>query len=79
VKKKEKQIFPLWLFSILSICGLMASGIFIGKISVGEYSSIHLTKAIGFGFLGLLMFWGVLTSITTIEINNQNLHEGIEE
>ena len=58
MNKNEKQYFPRWLFALLAIGGLLASGIFIGIMSVENYSNVRLAEAVGFGIMGLLMFWG---------------------
>jgi hypothetical protein len=59
--KKGKQSFPRWLFTILAIGGLLASGIYIGIMSVQGFSGMRLAQAVGFSILGLLMFWGALS------------------
>jgi len=60
MEKKEKSLFPRWLFAIIAIGGLLASGIFIGIMSVDGFSIIRLAQAAGFAILGLIMFWGAL-------------------
>ena len=59
MNKNEKQTFPRWAFAILAIGGLIASGIFIGIMSVEGYTNVRLVEIVGFGVMGLLMFWGV--------------------
>ena len=56
--KNKKQDFPRWLFAFLAVGGLMASGIFLGIISIEGYTFMRLAQAVGFGIMGLLMFWG---------------------
>jgi hypothetical protein len=56
--KTGKRAFPRWLFAILAIGGLLASGIYIGIISVEGFSGLRFAQALGFGVMGLLMFWG---------------------
>jgi hypothetical protein len=58
--KKEKSLFPRWLFAILAIGGLLASGIFIGIMSVDGFTSLRLAQVAGFSILGLIMFWGAI-------------------
>jgi hypothetical protein len=52
--------FPWWLFAILAIGGLMASGVYIGIQSLAGISTAPIIKAAGFGIFGLLMFLGAL-------------------
>jgi len=54
--------FPRWLFALLAIAGLLASGIYIGVMSVEGFTGMRLVQAMGFGILGLLMFWGALAN-----------------
>jgi hypothetical protein len=63
--KTEKRSFPRWSFAILAIGGLLASGIYIGVMSVEGFAGVRLLQAAGFGILGLLMFWGALSSHET--------------
>jgi hypothetical protein len=58
MNKNEKQSFPRWAFAMLAVGGLLASGIFIGIMSVEGYTNVRLVEAVGFGIMGLLMFWG---------------------
>jgi len=58
--KNGKQIFPRWLFAMLAVGGLLASGIYIGIISVQGYTNTRFIQAAGFGIFGLLMLWGAL-------------------
>jgi hypothetical protein len=60
MKNTEKHTFPRWIFAVIAIGGLMASGIYLGIISVEGVTSIRLVEAIGFGLLGLIMFWGAI-------------------
>ena len=61
MEKISKESFPRWLFAILATGGLVASGIFIGIMSVEGFTGVRLLQAAGFGILGLLMFWGALS------------------
>lgn len=60
--KTEKRSFPRWLFAILAIGGLVASGIYLGIMSVEGFTSLRLAQSAGFGLLGLVMFWGAIQS-----------------
>lgn len=61
MKETRDRSFPRWLFAIIAICGLLASGIYVGVMSVEGFTGIRLFQAAGFGILGLLMFWGALS------------------
>jgi len=58
--KTEKVPFPWWLFACLSIGGLLASGIYLGIMSVEGFTGMRFVQAAGFGVMGLVMFWGAL-------------------
>jgi hypothetical protein len=58
VDKKKNQMPPWWLFALIAIGALIASGIYIGIMSVEGMKTMELVQAIGYGLLGLLMFWG---------------------
>lgn len=60
MENTRKDSFPRWLFAIIAIGGLLASGIYLGIMSVEGYAGVHLAEAVGFGLMGLLMFWGAL-------------------
>ena len=62
MKNSEKRTLPRWVFAIIAIGGLLASGIYLGIISAEGVTSIRLVEAIGFGLLGLIMFWGAIQS-----------------
>ena len=51
---------PRWLFTILTVGALLASGIYIGMIHVEGASTGHIVRAAGYGVFGLLMLWGAL-------------------
>jgi hypothetical protein len=59
---KEVKKFPRWIFVLLAAGGLLASGIYIGIMSVEGVSSTRLLQAGGYGALGLVMYWGALKS-----------------
>jgi hypothetical protein len=54
----NKNRVPWWLFGIIAVGALLASGIYVGIMSVEGVTGIRLVEAIGFGVLGLIMFWG---------------------
>ena len=58
MENTEKGSFPRWLFAILAIGGLLASGIYLGIMSVEGMTGMRMVQAAGFGVLGLIMFWG---------------------
>ena len=60
MENTRKGSFPRWLFAIIAIGGLLASGIYLGIMSVEGYAGLHLAQAVGFGLMGLLMFWGAI-------------------
>jgi hypothetical protein len=55
----ERRV-PWWLFGIISAGALLASGIYVGVMSVEGASGIRLSEATAFGLLGLTMFWGAI-------------------
>jgi len=58
--KTGKQSFPRWLFAIIAIGGLLASGIFLGIMTVEGFTGLRIAQAAGFGIMGLIMFWGAI-------------------
>ncbi len=58
--KTRKSSFPRWLFAVIAIGGLLASGIYIGVMSMEGFTGLRLAQAAGFGLLGLIMFWGAI-------------------
>jgi len=60
MKQKEKLTFPSWMFAVLAIGGFLASGIFIGIMSIEEFTAMRFSQAAGFGIMGLVMFWGAI-------------------
>ncbi len=61
MEKTGKQSFPRWGFAIIAIGGLLASGIYLGIMSGEGFAGMRLVQAIGFGGLGLIMFWGAVS------------------
>ena len=53
-----KKAFPRWLFAIIAVGGLLASGIFLGIMSREGFTTPRLLQSLGFCVLGLIMFWG---------------------
>jgi hypothetical protein len=60
MKTNATQTFPRWLFALIAIGGLVASGIYIGIMSVEGFAGLRLVQVAGFGLLGLIMFWGAI-------------------
>lgn len=58
--RTENGSIPQWIFVILAIGGLLACGIFIGVMSLEGFTTKRLLQAVGFGVLGLIMFWGAI-------------------
>ena len=60
----QKAWSRLWwaalIQGIIAVGGLLASGIYIGIISVEGFTSLRFAQAAGFGLMGLVMFWGAL-------------------
>jgi len=53
-----KHRVPWWLFAIIAVGALLASGIHLGIMSVEGLAAMRLVQAVGFGLLGLIMLWG---------------------
>ncbi len=62
MENKKSSSFPRWIFAIIAIGALIASGIFIGIMSIEGTSGLRLAQAIGFSIVGLLMLWGAIQS-----------------
>jgi len=60
MKESKDNRLPRWVFSLIAIGGLVASGIFLGIMSVEGFSISRIFQAAGFGLMGLLMDWGAL-------------------
>ena len=60
MEKTHTKAFPRWIFTLLSIGGAWASGIYLGKITIEGASTGLLIPAIGFGLMSFLMAWGAL-------------------
>jgi len=55
---KDKAKFPRWIFAVIAIGGLLASGLYLGIMSTEGYSNLRLVQSLGYGMMGLVMFWG---------------------
>ena len=51
---------PWWLFALIAVGALVASGIYLGILSVERVSAGHIVRAAAFGLLGLVMLWGAI-------------------
>jgi hypothetical protein len=60
MEKTGKRSFPRWLFAVIAIGGLVASGIYLGIMSVEGFTSLRFAQSAGYGLLGLVMFWGAI-------------------
>ena len=60
MKKTHAKTLPRWIFTLLSIGGAWASGIYLGKISIAGASTALLVPVIGFGLMAFLMAWGAI-------------------
>jgi hypothetical protein len=61
MENAESGVFPRWLFALIAIGGLLASGIYIGIMSLEGITGARFIQAAAYGVLGLLMFWGALS------------------
>ena len=57
-----KRRVPWWLFAVIAVGALLASGIYLGIASVEGPATGHLVRAVVFGVLGLVMLWGATHS-----------------
>ena len=57
-----KNRAPWWLFAVVAVGALLASGIYIGIMSVEGTTTPHVAQAIAFGLLGMIMLWGATHS-----------------
>ena len=51
---------PRWLFAVLAVGGLLASGIYLGIMRLDGASTWNVVRAILFGVFGLLMLLGAM-------------------
>jgi hypothetical protein len=61
MERNRTKTLPRWIFTLLSIGGAWASGIYLGKITIEGASMGLLIPVIGFAVLGLMMAWGALS------------------
>ena len=61
MERNRAKALPRWTFTLLSIGGAWASGIYLGKITIEGASMGLLIPVIGFAVLGLMMAWGALS------------------
>ncbi|MBI9044667.1 MAG: hypothetical protein JEZ06_09290 [Anaerolineaceae bacterium] len=54
----NKRTFPKWIFAVIAIGALFSSGIFTGILSIEGFTNLRFLQTLGFGLLGLIMFWG---------------------
>jgi hypothetical protein len=57
-----KHQVPWWLFAVIAAGALVASGIYVGIMSIKGFAPVRLAQAVGFGALGLIMIWGATHS-----------------
>ena len=57
-----KHRVPRWVFAVIAVGALVASGIYLGIMSVEGPSTGDLVRAVVFGVLGLVMLWGATHS-----------------
>jgi hypothetical protein len=62
MQQSKRHTVPWWLFAIIAVGALLASGISLGIISAAGATTRHVTQAVSFGLLGLVMFWGAVHS-----------------
>jgi len=60
MERSRSMRFPRWAFALVAVGGLVASGIYWGMMRVQGVATTHLVRALAFGVLGLVMFWGAL-------------------
>ena len=53
-----KRRAPWWLFAVIAAGALLASGVFLGTMSIEGPTATRIIQAVGFGVLGLTMLWG---------------------
>lgn len=51
---------PRWIFIVLTVGGLLASGIFVGIMRVEGATAGSVIRAIAYGLFGLAMLWGAV-------------------
>ena len=61
MEKSRVRTPPRLMFLLLSIGGVWASGIYLGKITIEGASTGLLIPMICFGVMGLIMVWGAIS------------------
>jgi hypothetical protein len=62
MESTKRNSFPRWIFAVSAVGALIASGIFIGIMSIEGVAGLRLAQAVGFGIVGLIMFWGAINN-----------------
>jgi hypothetical protein len=57
-----KNRVPWWLFAAIAVGALLASGVYLGIMSVEGFTGTRIVQALGLGLLGLIMLWGATHS-----------------
>jgi len=57
-----KRQVPWWVFAVIAVGALLASGIYLGIISAEGSTTGRIVQAVAFGLLGLVMLWGATHS-----------------
>lgn len=53
-----KNRVPWWVFGLIAVGALLASGVYLGIMSLEGFAGMRVAQAVGFGLLGLITFWG---------------------
>lgn len=53
----SRRLPPPWLFLVLAAGALISSGIYIGKMRMGDTTTGCLVSAVAFGALGVLLLF----------------------
>jgi hypothetical protein len=56
--QRTTRLPPRWFFAILMVGGLVASGIYMGKMQGSGPAPADVFRAVAFGIFGLVMLWG---------------------
>ena len=57
-----KRQIPWWMFAVIAVGALLASGIYLGILSAEGSTTGRIVQAVAFGLLGLVMLWGTTHS-----------------
>jgi hypothetical protein len=58
--ESTRRAFPCYIFAVLSVLALVASGLYLGMMRIEGATTGHVLRAAGYGILGLLMIWGAV-------------------